>query len=192
MPSPYAINFHPSPLPDGRGPYPMVRAILEARQQWAVSCHIVADAFDEGDILAVEPFALATDESLESLSLKVQMAARRLALRVATADFAALWQHAQVQGVGHYWPLWTDAERQLDFAQPVARLLRQIRAFSWLETRAVVNGMPLFVRRAVGWCELHTHRLGSVVYCTPNTVVVAVSDGYLGLIDTTSHSMLMS
>src|ERR1039457_6264086 len=33
----YAVNFHPSPLPEARGPYPLVRAILEGRSSWAVT-----------------------------------------------------------------------------------------------------------------------------------------------------------
>src|SRR6202012_1913959 len=32
----YAVNFHPSPLPRGRGPYPQPAAILERATHWAV------------------------------------------------------------------------------------------------------------------------------------------------------------
>jgi len=46
----HAINFHPSPLPDGRGPYPLVRAILEGRTSWAVSCHKISEHFDCGKV----------------------------------------------------------------------------------------------------------------------------------------------
>ena len=46
-----AVNFHPSPLPEGRGPYPFVRAILESRSSWAVTCHRINEKFDQGDIL---------------------------------------------------------------------------------------------------------------------------------------------
>ena len=35
---PHAVNFHPSPLPVGRGPYPAVRAILDGFENWGVSC----------------------------------------------------------------------------------------------------------------------------------------------------------
>ncbi len=75
----YAVNFHPSPLPLARGPYPMVRAILEARSSWAMSCHKLEPEFDAGDILAAENFALDSEECHESLNLKLQMAGGRLA-----------------------------------------------------------------------------------------------------------------
>lgn len=50
----YAVNFHPAPLPEGRGPYPLVRAILEQRSNWAVTCHRINERFDQGDILDAE------------------------------------------------------------------------------------------------------------------------------------------
>jgi hypothetical protein len=38
------------PLPEGRGagPYPLTRAILEARDFWAITCHKLSEKFDEG------------------------------------------------------------------------------------------------------------------------------------------------
>src|SRR5277367_6474989 len=47
----YGVNFHASPLPDGRGPYPAVRAILEQRKSWAVACHKLTQEMDKGDVL---------------------------------------------------------------------------------------------------------------------------------------------
>ncbi|WP_231908201.1 formyltransferase family protein [Cupriavidus sp. USMAHM13] len=87
----HAVNFHPSPLPEGRGPYPLFRALLEARRAWAVSCHCLAPEFDAGEILAAEPVALSAEECHETFQLKLQLAAARLAGRVAR-DFAGLWQ----------------------------------------------------------------------------------------------------
>ncbi len=49
---PYAVNFHPSPLPHGRGPYPIFQALLEGVSDWGMSVHELAPAFDTGAILA--------------------------------------------------------------------------------------------------------------------------------------------
>ena len=86
----YAVNFHASPLPDGRGPYPIHRAILEKRNSWAVTCHRLTSEIDKGDILAAESFPLQSDECHESLDLKIQMNAKRLAGKVAR-QFIELW-----------------------------------------------------------------------------------------------------
>ena len=80
---PYALNFHPSPLPQARGPYPAFQALLEGRRDWGVTCHKLEPTFDTGDILADEAFDLSEGECHESLSLKTQMAFARLTGRVA-------------------------------------------------------------------------------------------------------------
>ena len=86
----YAVNFHPAPLPIGRGPYPLPRALLEQRPFWGMTCHRLSAQFDAGDILAAEHFALHADECHERLNLRVQMAGKRLAIRVAR-NFVTLW-----------------------------------------------------------------------------------------------------
>jgi methionyl-tRNA formyltransferase len=179
---PYAVNFHPSPLPEGRGPYPLFRAILENRAMWGVACHKLEPAFDSGDILAAEAFPLSTAECHESLDLKTQMAFTRLAGRVAR-DFVALWDRATPQGRGSYWKLASDDDRTLDFASPVEHIMRRVRAFGLTETIAHVNGRTVYVRRAVGWTETHAHPQGSLVHADGRRSVVAALDGYIALIE---------
>jgi methionyl-tRNA formyltransferase len=179
---PYAVNFHTSPLPDARGPYPNFRAILENRRAWGVSCHKIERKFDTGDILATELFPLSETDCHDSLELKTQMACGRLASRVA-GDFVGLWDGAHPQKSGSYWKLTSEAERTLDFTAPVESLMRQIRAFGMTEVIAHVNGRTIYVRRAVGWIEAHSHTPGTVVHADGRRSVVAALDGYIGLIE---------
>lgn len=178
----HAINFHPSPLPEGRGPYPTVRAILEQRDCWGVSCHRLEAAFDSGPILAQESFPLAADECHDSLDLKVQMASRRLAQRVA-ADLPAMWAQARPQQGGSYWPRWSEEERFIDFKQPVASIARHVRAFRCVEALAEVNRVLIYVRRVVVWAEGHAHVPGTVVHSCNRSLVLAALDGYVGLVE---------
>ena len=110
----YAINFHASPLPHGRGAYPVARAILDGWDHWGVTCHKLTAAFDEGDILKTVRFPLEADECHESLDLKIQMAAKTLAAYVAY-QFAPLWEQAQPQENGSYWPKTKMMDRVIDF-----------------------------------------------------------------------------
>jgi methionyl-tRNA formyltransferase len=176
----YAINFHPSPLPEARGPYPLVRAILEDHSSWAVSCHKINNKYDQGDILDTENFPLGPDECHESLRLKSQMAAARLAARIANW-LPALWSTAIPQSTGSYWPLVPEQERTLDFTQPVDLVMRKIRAFGDLNTIAKINEVTIFVHRASGWNEAHAERPGTVVHSTDLALVVAVPDGLLAI-----------
>ncbi|AOY94932.1 formyl transferase [Cupriavidus sp. USMAA2-4] len=179
----HAVNFHPSPLPEGRGPYPLFRALLEARRAWAVSCHCLAPEFDAGEILAAEPVALSAEECHETFQLKLQLAAARLAGRVAR-DFAGLWQARRAQAAGSYWPRITDAERTLDFRRPVADNLRVARACGPHECIApVLGGAPLYVRRAAGWAEPHAFEPGTIVHHYRRKLVVAARDGFVALLE---------
>jgi methionyl-tRNA formyltransferase len=178
----YAANFHPAPLPDGRGPYPLMQAILDNRREWGISCHRIAPEFDTGELLASEHFPLDAGEYHETLQLKLQMAARRLAARVA-ADFVALWNASLPQGVGTYWPRIRDTERTLDFTHPVADLMRIVRACGLIECIAPLRGKPVYVRRAAAWQETHGYEPGQVVHEYDRWVVIAAVDGFVALIE---------
>ena len=178
----YAVNFHCSPLPEARGPYPTVRAILEQRTSWAVTCHKIAETFDSGDILAAQNFPMDDDECHESLDLKIQIAARRLAKTVAE-NFVDLWQAATPQGAGTYWHREKKIDRAIDFHQPVDAIMRHVRAYGLFETLVLLNGRWLSVRRAVGWEEGHGPEPGTVVHVHNRTIVIAALNGYIGLIE---------
>ncbi|HUN93505.1 MAG TPA: formyltransferase family protein [Burkholderiaceae bacterium] len=184
----FAINFHPSPLPVGRGPYPAVRAILDQHATWGVSCHRIEHAFDAGPVLATSRFPLAPDECHESLDLKIQLAVDRLAGEVAR-DFERAWNDAVPQDpfAASYWKRWSESDRTLDFGRTVAEILRQVRAFGLLETQATINGSVVHVRRAVGWTDAPRAAPGTVVHVgSPRTLVVAAADGYVGLVEWSS------
>jgi methionyl-tRNA formyltransferase len=177
----HAVNFHSSPLPHGRGPYPAVRAILENWDHWAITCHKLSPEIDGGDILAAEKFPLQSDECHESIDLKIQMAARTLAKRVA-AHFSELWTEATPQTDGSYWPRFKMKQRIVDFSKPVKEILHFIRAFGDTECLVKIYDNWFIVKRAVGWTESHNHPIGQVVHVFNQHTVVAASDGYIGLL----------
>jgi methionyl-tRNA formyltransferase len=176
----YAVNFHPSPLPEGRGPYHLVRAILEERPCWGITCHRINERFDQGDILDAEDFLIDPDECHESLRLKTLMAATRLAERVAKG-FDPLWQAATPQQIGSYWTRWSDQDRTIDFTQPIEITMRQIRAFGDLECMATINDVAVFIHRAKGWVESHLECPGTVVHASSLALVVATTDGFIAI-----------
>jgi methionyl-tRNA formyltransferase len=179
---PYAINFHCSPLPEGRGPYPVSRALLERRTSWAVTCHKLSFKIDQGDILAHEHFRLEPEDCHESLDLKIQMAAKRLAEHI-TKNLPDLWQKAIPQGEAVYWKKPTLLERVINFNKPVADVLRHIRAFGANESLAAVGDHWYLVKRAVGWPETHAHKPGFAAHSFNRSTVIAATDGYVGLLD---------
>jgi methionyl-tRNA formyltransferase len=178
----YAINFHPSLLPDFRGPYPLVSGLLASSKRWGVTCHKIDADFDTGDILAQRAFDVAPDEFHERLDLRTQMAAADLASDVA-GNFRALWDAAKPQSTGSYARLFNDADRTLDFNRTVEDNLRIVRAMGRLECLATVHGIHVHVTRATGWQETHAFKPGTVVHVYSLANVVACADGFLALLD---------
>ena len=176
----YAVNFHPAPLPRGRGAYPLPAAILEEAATWGLSCHKVEHEFDSGDVLRTVELPLADSEDHDSLDLRLQLAARPFAADIAD-HFVEYWDAAKPQVGGTYYPKWGEAERRLDFSQTVAQILRRVRAFGPIECIAHLNSTTLHVRRAVGWTEAHKLPPGTVAHVNHLTFVVAVADGYIAL-----------
>ena len=175
----YGFNIHPSPLPIGRGPYPLFRAVLDRYETWGVTAHVLADGFDTGDILAQDMFPLGPQESHETLLAKCQMSARRLVTGPLGRDLPGRWRRAEPQGDGSYWPRATDGDRTLDFKQDVATILRRVRAFGTVETIARLGDARVYVAEAQGWQERHTHAAGAVVHRHRRHIVVAALDGYV-------------
>jgi methionyl-tRNA formyltransferase len=176
----YAINFHPAPLPRGRGAYPVPVPVLERSPTWGVSCHKVEAEFDAGDVLRSVEFPISADDDHDSVDLKIQMANQRLAGEVAE-HFVEFWDGATPQAEGSYYPPWTEQDRSLNFSQTVAQILCRVRAFGPVECLARVDNVTLYVRRAVGWVESHRVSAGTVVYANGLSLVVAVADGFIAL-----------
>jgi methionyl-tRNA formyltransferase len=175
---PYAVNFHPSPLPEGRGPYPLFQAILDQIPEWGVSVHALSPTFDTGPIVAQSRFPLAPDETHDTLLAKCQIEAKRLAV-VLAYELPLLWTQAKPQAGGSYWPRVTERQRTLDFTRDIADVLRTVRAFGSIETLAHVGGKRLYVREAAGWAEAHRHTPGTLVHKHRRHLVIAVRDGFV-------------
>lgn len=177
---PYAVNFHPSPLPIGRGPYPLFQAILDEVPEWGVTAHALAPAFDTGPIVAQKRFPLSPGDNHDTLLARCQIAAKSVAADLAD-NLPKLWEEASPQGEGSYWPRATQAERTLDWAKGVDHVLRTIRAFGSIETFAQVASRYIYVWDAAGWKERHGHLPGSLIHKHRRHLVIAASDGFVQL-----------
>jgi methionyl-tRNA formyltransferase len=175
---PYAINFHPSPLPLGRGPYPLFQAILDGLSEWGMTVHALEPAFDTGAIVAQKRFALSRTESHDTLLSKCQMAAKELAAEIAS-DLPRLWTDAKAQGPGTYWSRVTQAQRTVSWNGGVQDVLRTIRAFGSIEAFAQIDSRYVYVWEATGWEEPHRYRPGTLVHRHRKQLVVAVRDGFV-------------
>jgi methionyl-tRNA formyltransferase len=96
------LNFHPAPLPDIRGLGGYNIAIAEAMPEWGVSAHFVDERFDTGDLVAVERFPIARDETAFSLDLRSQERLYEVFARVMDSALGGDDLPRTPQGEGRY------------------------------------------------------------------------------------------
>jgi methionyl-tRNA formyltransferase len=122
------LNFHPAPLPDLRGLGGYNIAILEAFDEWGVSCHFVDEHFDTGDIVKVARFPLDHAHAT-AFSLDLESQERLLTLFQDVMSAALLGEELPraPQGEGRYV---TRAEFEaLRRVRPGDDVERKLRAF---------------------------------------------------------------
>jgi methionyl-tRNA formyltransferase len=175
---PYAVNFHPSPLPVGRGPYPLFQAILDDLPEWGMTAHVLEPAFDTGAIVVRRRFPLSPTETHDTLLAKCQIAAKEISQELAD-DLPRLCAEARPQGPGSYWPRITQAQRTVDWTGGIRDVLRTIRAFGSIETFAQIDSRYVYVWEAAGWEEPHGYRPGTLVHKHRRHMVVAARDGFI-------------
>lgn len=123
------VNLHPALLPVGRGPWPMPVTILRGLSKSGVTLHKLTSRFDEGDILTQAAFPVAPDETLPTLTAKLQAAAPPL-LRAFFAAPDRMWENATPQPPGEYWPQPTKADMTITPKTTAAQADRILRAFT--------------------------------------------------------------
>lgn len=122
------LNFHPAPLPDFRGIGGLNVAILEGRSEWGVSCHLVDERFDTGELVEVERFAFDTGTATAfSLDLESQERLLGLFRRVCSAVLEGRELPRAPQGEGRY--VTREEFEELRHVRPGDDLERKLRAF---------------------------------------------------------------
>ncbi len=180
----YAINVHPTLLPEGRGITPLPHLILKQSIYAGVTLHKLSNEFDTGDTLLQKTISLEDDETFDSLSGKVFQETPDLLSRLLS-DIDNYYQSSQEQGEGSDWPSITVGEQTLDWQQPIAQLLTRLRAFGSLGTYANISGKACvitstqFPLSAQGKRYQHDYNAGQVILNDPQHITVATIDGEL-------------
>lgn len=122
------VNFHPTPLPVGRGSWPMPRLILEGAELGGVTAHKMAAEFDTGEILLQERFLLTEREDHRTYMEKVYEKIPAMVHQLVNG-LPQVLANARPQGAGEYWPLSTEADWTVTPDMDVAQADRILRAF---------------------------------------------------------------
>ena len=123
----YAINIHPTLLPEGRGPTPLCY-LIRTPEYSGVTIHKISDGFDSGDIILQVKVPQSFDESLTTLMVKMHFESAKL-LEMFFDDIESYYECASPQ-VGHsYWSKIDASERVLDWNSPINNIKIQMKCF---------------------------------------------------------------
>lgn len=90
------MNLHPSLLPEGRGPTPVLHALASAAPRFGVTVHRLTPVIDAGPILAQAPYLPPPGASASAITRALHLAGVPLLARVLAAEAAGtpLPEHA--------------------------------------------------------------------------------------------------
>jgi methionyl-tRNA formyltransferase len=174
----YAINVHPTLLPEGRGMTPLPHLIMKNSIYAGITLHKLSNEFDTGDILLQKATALDEQESFDSLSAKIFQQTPEL-LSTLLSDLDVYYQNSQTQGEGSDWEPITEQQQTLDWRQPTAQLLTTLRAFGSLGCYAEIAGKACVITLANGKCYQHHHNSGQILVNNERHITIATLDGEL-------------
>lgn len=122
------VNFHPSPLPLGRGAWPMPWIILKEIVVGGITVHKMVEELDAGDILLQEIFYVEPTETLATYMDKVAALIPGMVKRLLK-NLPLLLEKARPQGKSTYWPAPTSEQWTVREEMAAAEADRILRAF---------------------------------------------------------------
>lgn len=171
----YAINIHPTLLPEGRGPNPL-SYLIRTRGHSGVTIHKICDDFDSGDIILQTKVTQSIDESLTTLMIKVHFESVKL-LEMFFDDIDNYYESATPQTGHSYWSRIDASERVLDWNSPINEIQTQIKCFGHIGL-VIKLDHKLWVTPHIEIINYkHTLKPGHVAFEDESLLVVNALDG---------------
>lgn len=173
-----AVNLHPTPLPQYRGPNPL-RMIYDGAPTLGATMHYMENAFDTGAILsqhsAPMPTAIAP-ESIFATWIPLMMGALAEGVERARAGDPGM---PQDNALASHSPEFTDEERWLDWQLPKATLQRRATALNIFgpSAKAMIDGQAYLIARLEPVADEVSEKPGTITNRSDETLTISVADG---------------
>jgi methionyl-tRNA formyltransferase len=183
-----AVNYHPAPLPRGRGPNPP-RLIYEGEMAAYGTLHRIASEFDAGQILSQRKRELPDGfTGADVLDAWVVMFTETLEEGVARA-VAGDPGEAQDERLATYAAPFTEEERWLDWQEPARTIQRKVAALNVIGAwaRATIDGQAVPISQVRVHCGTTPDvPIGTVIEREDGRYLIRVADGALEVTTLTS------
>ena len=146
------IGFHSALLPGRRGCSPLIWAIVDGLTETGVSMFWMDEGIDTGDVIGVEPFAIAPDEAAAAVLAKADAATRTLMRRHLDDLLAGRGPRTkQDESLCTYTRKRTAADGEIDWSRPAREVFNLIRALTPPYPMAHAyagDGVPILIEKA--------------------------------------------
>ena len=172
-----ALNFHPAPLPRGRGPNPQ-RVIYEGDQTTAVTLHRIVPEFDAGAILSQPtlplPDAITPEFVLGSWLTMLHDALDEGVARAVAGDFGTVQDESQAT----YAAPFTPEELVLNWDEPALTVQRRATALNLVgpHAQAMLDGRLVTVQDVHAVPDSPRAVPGTILERTGDLRIVRVAD----------------
>ena len=171
-----SINMHPTLLPDGRGPTPLIWLLKKYPEYAGVTFHKLSDEFDCGDIVYQQKISLNTNETWETLVARLHIQVP-VYLDELLSNFDTYYENAQSQQVGSYWPKIELSDRTVSWNMNVSEIQQLTRACGRFGVVTNFADVTLLVNHIqVSQCH-HQYPPGILIKEDEETYVISASDG---------------
>jgi methionyl-tRNA formyltransferase len=178
----WAVNIHPTLLPEGRGPNPLPYLVDRRPDLAGISIHQMTMELDRGPILLQEEVVLDQGDGHDELYLKL-FARAPIVLRKLLVDIDKLYSAKWSGGEGSYWREAPDAERILVAGEATVAEVKSLHArfgmFGIL--LELSDGSRLAARKVTASRCAHLYPPGTALFDLRVGLVVAVTDGLVAL-----------
>jgi len=176
------INVHPTLLPEGKGPTPVIWLLKKYPEYAGITFHKLSSEFDSGDIIFQSSMQITENDSYETwmakLNIEIPIQLSRL-----LADFDTLYQSAQsqTQSEGSYWPKIELSHRTINWHQGVHEVDRLVRACGRFGAMTNISGEVILINHVHISQYHHQYAAGTQLREDEESYVIAASDGIVVL-----------
>lgn len=176
----FAINIHPTMLPDGRGPTPLPLLLLLHPQHAGITLHKMSNKLDEGEILLQQKIHIDKNESFDTLSAKLYIETPRL-LNKLLSNLNHYYENGISQGKGTNWEKLSRKDQTVNWNTPTSKVLQQFRAFGSLGVYSELQGQSYLITAAEGVICQHNIKAGEIISIDEIRLVIASDDGLISI-----------
>ncbi len=177
------VNVHPSLLPKYRGPSPMQSAIRSGDATTGITIMLLDEGMDTGPLLASVNVGIDDNETLETLTRKVEEQGPALLVdTIKRLDAGGIVPVPQDNARATVCKLLTRDDGRIDWSLPLADIERMVRAYKgWPGTWTTWNGSRLKIHELAP-ADFRADLPPGTVSIQNNRLFVDCSDGTLEIL----------